>query len=59
MKPKSPFAYQLEATPSGGYQLVRFTLDEDIVTARELIDSPDSWDMVISYLEKELSQQFA
>lgn len=52
-------AYQLEGS-GGGYQLYRLLLDKDnkLVT-REKVESPDSWDQVISYLELELSRQFA
>lgn len=60
MKTIPPVAYQLESTESGGYQLFKLTLDKDLkVESREKVESPDSWDMVISYLELELSRQFA
>jgi hypothetical protein len=52
-------AYQLEGT-AGGYQLYRLTLDNDNqLVSREKVEYPDSWDQVISYLELELSRQFA
>jgi hypothetical protein len=52
-------AYQLE-DKDGGYQLFKLTLDDDHkVILREKVESPDSWDQVISYLELELSRQFA
>jgi hypothetical protein len=60
MKTIPPVAYQLESTESGGYQLFKLTLDTALkVESREKVESPDSWDMVISYLELELSRQFA
>lgn len=60
MKTMPPIAYQVESTESGGYQLFKLTLDSELkVESRVKLESPDSWDMVISYLELELSRQFA
>jgi hypothetical protein len=60
MKIMPSIAYQLESTESGGYQLFKLQLDKDLkVESRVKVESPDSWDMVISYLEMELSRQFA
>ena len=59
MRKIPPFAYQLEEK-DGGYQLFKLALDDDNkVISREKVESPDSWDQVISYLELELSKQFA
>ena len=53
-------AYQVESTESGGYQLYKLCLDKDLkVESKETIESPDSWDMIISYLELDLSKHFA
>jgi hypothetical protein len=52
-------AYQVEGT-GGGYQLYKIMLDtENNFVSREKVEYPDSWDQVISYLELELSRQFA
>jgi hypothetical protein len=52
-------AYQVEGS-GGGYQLYRIMLDKDNkFVSREKVEYPDSWDQVISYLELELSRQFA
>jgi hypothetical protein len=60
MKIIPPIAYQVESTESGGYQLYRLSLDKDLkVTSKEKVESPDSWDMIISYLELDLSRHFA
>lgn len=52
-------AYQIEGV-GGGYQLIKIILDTDNnFVSRERVEYPDSWDQVISYLEIELSRQFA
>lgn len=52
-------AYQIEGK-EGGYQLFRINLDnKNNFVSREKVEYPDSWDQVISYLELELSKQFA
>jgi hypothetical protein len=53
-------AYQVESTSNGGYQLYKIMLDKDNnFVSRAKVEYPDSWDQVISYLELELSRQFA
>jgi hypothetical protein len=42
---------------SGGFQLMRLTLDSDIVTVNEPISDPDAWNQIMSELEHELSKR--
>ena len=59
MKNIPHIAYQIDEQ-DGGYQLYKLILNEDKkVISREKVEYPDSWDQVISYLELELSRQFA
>lgn len=44
---------------SGGFQLRRVNIEDDIVLADEKVSDPDAWNQVLDVLDQELSRQFA
>jgi hypothetical protein len=53
---KPRFAYYMEPM-SGGYQLHRLTVQEDVVLTDEKIEDPDGWPEVMGYIEAEFSKE--
>lgn len=52
-------AYQFEER-DGGFQLFKITFNDDYTKfKREKVEDPDAWAQTMSYLEVELSKQFA
>lgn len=48
------FAYYMEPI-SGGYQLHRLTVQDDVVLADDKVEDPDGWPEVLGYLEAQFS----
>lgn len=57
-KVKSLTAYYLVAK-SGGFQVRKVVIEDDVVLDDQKVDDPDAWDQAISVLEQTLSKQFA
>lgn len=43
---------------NGGFQLMRLTLEDDIVVQDEPVSDPDAWNQVMSEVEHEMSKKF-
>ncbi len=43
---------------SGGFQLRRLHIEDDVVLLDEKVSDPDAWNQVIDVLEQELSKKF-
>ncbi len=43
---------------SGGFQLRKVSIEDDIVLADEKVSDPDAWNQVFDVLEQELSKKF-
>lgn len=54
--PKTRYAFYMQPF-SGGYQLHRLTIQEDVVLADDKIEDPDGWPEVMGYLEAEFSKE--
>lgn len=42
----------------GGFQLMKLTIEDDMVLLDEKVSDPDAWNQVMSELEYEMSKKF-
>ena len=42
----------------GGFQLMKLTIEDDIVLTDEKVGDPDAWNQIMSELEFEMSKKF-
>lgn len=43
---------------NGGFQLMKLTIEDDVVLTDEPVSDPDAWNQVMSELEHEVSKKF-
>jgi hypothetical protein len=43
---------------NGGFQLMKITIEDDVVLLDEPVSDPDAWNQVMSELEHEMSKKF-
>jgi len=43
---------------NGGFQLMKLTIEDDVVLLDEAISAPDAWSQIMSEVEQELSKKF-
>lgn len=43
---------------NGGFQLMKITIEDDVVLLDEPVSDPDAWNQVLSELEHEMSKKF-
>lgn len=55
-QPATRYAYYMQPI-SGGYQVHRLTIQEDVVLSDEKIEDPDGWPEALGYLEKEFTKE--